>query len=1061
MIKLKLFVASIIIVNVFIGIYAMHKSNETVKLETTRHEDIIKATDATTKITNTFNLLREGFLNPPDSARPGVYWYFMDGNFSKESITADLESMKKVGIGHVLFLEVNVGIPRGKVDFLSEEWQVLFTHVVHEAERLGIVVSLGVGPGWNGSGGPWVTGAESMKHLVHSTIKVSGSKKNAKIILPKAAPMKPYFGESAFTPELKQRWLDYYEDVVVLAFPTPSVDSKISDIYEKALYYRDPYSSMPGVKAFIPSYADYLEPMQESAISPDKIIDVTRFLKSDSVLDWKVPEGNWTIIRFGCTNNGCVTRPAPLPGVGFEADKFDTTAISAHLASFTSKLLKRIGTPNKTQQGGLKMLHLDSWEVGAQNWTAKLREEFTKRRGYDPQPFFPVYAGLIVESLEKSERFLWDLRQTSQELVIENNAIYIKKYGQKYNLGISIEPYDLNPTADMELGAVADVPMCEFWSKDFGFNTSFSCIEAASIAHIEGKKVIAAEAFTGYLDAWKQYPGSMKNQGDWAFATGINKFMYHTYQHQSLPENLKPGMTMGPYGVHHDRSQTWWSMVDGYHKYVARCQYMLQKGKPVADILYLTPEGAPQVFRAPASALTAASDLVNSLSFTVKDEIIPGQSKQDFLPDHKGYNFDGCSPSQILKASVSNGKIIFPSGAKYSLLVLPKTETMTPALLTKIESLIKAGATVIGNPPQKSPSLTNYPDCDRQVGENAKMMWGELAAPVEISKRILGKGKIYWGGAFSQMKYPELYPDYYSTASLLRKMGIQEDFMSTGPVRYTHQLIDSGDLYFVSNKSNSTINTNCLFRVKKETPELWNPMTGETRQLSDYVVLNGQIQIPLQFEPYESYFIVFNTKEKAKSKKDSISTDFPQPVVLSEISTPWKVSFDPKWGGPANITFDKLVDWRTRAEEGIKYYSGTAIYHTEIELSDKTVSDKKSDIFIDLGEVNNMARVRVNGKDMGVVWAAPFHLKITDAVIVGENKIDIEVANLWPNRLIGDEQKPDDGIVNGQWPEWLQKGTPRSSGRFTFTTFKHYNKDSELLKSGLIGPVKILIIKKQ
>ena len=1005
-----------------------------------------------------YDTLQKGFLSPPDSSRPGVYWYFMDGNISKQAITADLESMKKVGIGHVLFLEVNVGIPRGKVDFMSEEWMNLFTHIVRESERLGITITLGVGPGWTGSGGPWVTGAQSMKHLVYNAIKVSGNE-NRKIIIPKAAPMNPYFGEGSFTPELKQRWLDYYEDVTILAFPTPTGDFKISDILEKALYYRPPYTSMAGVKAFFPSYADYEESPKGSAISSTNIIDVTKFLKSDSILDWKAPSGNWTIMRFGCRNNGAVTRPAPLPGVGFEADKFDTTAINAHLANFTGRLLQKTGIPNKKLQSGLKMLHMDSWEMGAQNWTAKFREEFKKRRGYDPLPFYPVYAGLVVESLEKSERFLWDLRQTSQELVVENHAMHLKRYGQKYNLGLSIEPYDMNPTADMELGAVADVPMAEFWSKDYGFNSSFSCIQAASIAHIEGKKVVAAESFTAYLDAWKQYPGSMKNQGDWAFAVGINKFMYHTFQHQSLAENLKPGMTMGPYGVHHDRSQTWWSMADAYHNYVARCQYMLQQGKPVADILYLTPEGAPQVFRAPVSALTSADDMTNSLSFTVKDEIIPGQTKENFLPDRKGYNFDGCSPSQILKATVSNAKIIFPSGASYRLLVLPKTETMTPALLSKIESLVKAGATVIGNPPRKSPSLANYPGCDKQVVEKAASMWGELTAPEEISKRVLGKGEIYWGGSFSQTKYPELYPDYYSTANLLRKMGIQEDFMSTGPVRYTHQLIESGDMYFVSNKTNFSIKTNCLFRVKKGIPELWFPMTGEIRQLSDYIVLNGQIQIPLQFEPYQSYFILFNAKAKVRTVQNSINTNFPEPLVISQISSPWDVSFDPKWGGPANVTFDKLVDWTTRPEEGIKYYSGTAIYHTVIEFTEKTISDKKSDIYIDLGEVNNIARVQVNGKDMGVIWTAPFRLKISDAVVVGENKIEIEVANLWPNRLIGDELKPDDGIVNGQWPEWLQKGSPRTSGRFTFTTFKHYNKDSKLLKSGLMGPVKILTIK--
>lgn len=998
--------------------------------------------------------LRIGFQNPPDSTRPGVYWYFMDGNISKEAITADLESMKKAGIGSVLFLEVNVGIPRGPVDFLSQEWQDLFSHIVRESERLGIAITLGVGPGWTGSGGPWVSGNQSMKHLVFSSTQVSGSNSKT-IFLPKPKPKNPYFGESAFTPELKKRWTEYYEDVAVLAFPAPNDTYRIKNIDDKALYYREPYTSKPGVKQFLPSFANYNEPLKGTAISQDKIIDVTRFLKPDGTLEWKVPEGKWTIMRFGSRNNGAVTRPAPLPGVGFEADKFDTAAISSHLENFTGKLLKKNGIPDKKLPGGLKMLHMDSWEMGAQNWSYLLREQFKKRRGYDPLPYFLVYSGLVVESLEKSERFLWDLRQTAQELVIENHAIYLKKYGQKYNLGLSIEPYDMNPTADMELGAVADVPMCEFWSKDYGFNSSFSCIQAASIAHIEGKKVVAAEAYTAYLDAWKQYPGSMKNQGDWAFAAGVNKFMYHTYQHQFLADSLKPGMTMGPYGVHHDRGQTWWPMADAYHKYISRCQFILQQGQTVADILYLTPEGAPQIFRAPASALTKESIPDKTLIFTDKEEMLPGESKDAFLPDRKGYNFDGCSPSQLFKATVKDNKIIFPSGASYYLLVLPATETMTPALLAKIESLVKAGAIVIGNPPKKSPSLVNYPDCDQQVAAIARSIWGGSTAPLQISERLLGKGKIYWGGAFSQITLPELYSSYDTTATLLRKMAIPEDFESTGSVRYTHQLIQSGDIYFVSNKTNIPINVNCLFRVSKGTPELWNPMTGETRTLPEFEFKKGQIQIPLQFEPYESYFIVFNKNGNAKPANSTGGKSFVQPSVLLEVKKPWKLSFDPKWGGPANITFEKLEDWTTRQEEGIKYYSGIASYHNSFNLPGNIVG-KNTDLYIDLGEVNNLARIRVNGKDMGVVWSDPFRVKITDAVTPGENLIDIEVANLWPNRLIGDEKLPDDGIKDGQWPDWFIKGKVRTSGRYTFTTYKHYTKDSPLLKSGLIGPVTIL-----
>ncbi len=977
--------------------------------------------------------LKAKFLNPPDSARPGVYWYFMDGNLSKEAMTKDLESMKKVGIGNLIFLEVNVGIPRGKVDFLSEQWQDLFQHGVREAERLGIAITLGVGPGWSGSGGPWVSGKESMQHLVSSSIQVSGNDKKP-IILPKPVQKPPYFGEGAFTPELKQRWLDYYEDAAVLAFPTPSSDYKIADIDEKALYYRAPYTSAKGVKQFLPSLANYSEPDQGTAIAQDKIIEVTKFLKPDGTLDWKVPEGNWTIIRLGSRNNGAVTRPAPMPGLGFEADKFDTTAINAHMENFTGKLFKKIGITDKNLQGGLKMLHMDSWEMGAQNWSPRFREEFKKRRGYDPFLYYPVYSGLVVESLEKSERFLWDLRQTGQELVIENHAIHLKKYGQKYNLGFSIEPYDMNPTADMELGAVADVPMCEFWSKGYGYNSSFSCIQAASIAHVNGNKVVAAEAFTADHDAWKQYPGSMKNQGDWAFAVGINRFVYHTFQHQFLPDNLKPGMTMGPYGVHWDRSQTWWPMADGYHRYITRCSFILRQGKTIADILYLTPEGAPHVFRAPASA--SAGD--------------------EFLPDRKGYNFDGCSPSQLKTASVIDNQIVFPGGASYRLMVLPAVETMTPELLEKIVSLVKEGAFIVGNPPFKSPSLVNYPECDQQVASKAMLMWRKSLPPNDVSEIQFEKGKIYWGGTLSNIKLPELYPNYNATAEILKKIGVQQDFESTGPIRYTHRSMENREIYFVSNKTNERVKSICTFRVGEGTPELWDPLSGETRSLPEFAIENERMNIPLQFEQYQSFFIVIDKNEKPNLTTNTQVKNFSEPKVLMVINSPWNVSFDLKWGGPKNAVFNKLEDWTLNKNEGIKYYSGIATYRNNINIPKKTMSDRNTDLFLDLGEVCNLARVRINGKDLGIIWTAPYQLNISDALHAGNNQIEIEVANLWPNRLIGDEQFPDDGIKDNKWPEWLLKNQPRTSGRYTFTTARFYKKDSPLLKSGLIGPVRLL-----
>ncbi|SIO54643.1 glycosyl hydrolase [Chitinophaga niabensis] len=934
--------------------------------------------------------LKAGFLQPPPAARPGVYWYFMDGNQSKTSMTADLESMKRAGIGNLVFLEVNVGVPRGKVDFLSEEWQELFAHAVHEAERLGIEITLGVGPGWSGSGGPWVTPNQSMQHLVASTTKVIGGSAGP-VNLPIPEPRKPFFGEGGLTPVMKTQWKAFYEDVAVLAFPTPSAEHQIKDADEKALYYRAPFSSVKGVKP-------YLTPAitEGPAINKDQIIVLTDKLQKDGTLQWKVPPGNWTIMRFGSRNNGAVTRPAPFPGLGFEADKFDTVAMNAHLEAYTGKLLRKIG-PRKTSGGGLRNLHMDSWEMGAQNWTAAFRQEFIKRRGYDPQPFYPVYLGQVVESTAISERFLWDLRQTSQELVLDFHVKHLKDYSHRNGFKLSIEPYDMNPTADLEQGALADIPMCEFWSKGYGYNTSFSCIEATSIGHINGSSVIAAEAFTAENnESWKQYPGSVKNQGDWAFAMGINRFFYHTFINQSLNDSLRPGMTMGPYGVHWDRGQTWWPMADAYHRYISRCQYILQQGRSVADILYLTPEGAPHVFRPPLSALTA----------------------DEFLPDRRGYNFDGCSPGQLYKAGVKDKRIVFPGGATYRVLVLPASETMTIPLLKKIQSLVKEGALVVGMPPARTPGLTDYPNAD-----------GQLQAIAQNIK-------------LQHVTYDSLYPTYDAITKLL---DVKEDFSSTGAIRYTHRVTENRDIYFVSNRTDKAVQTENTFRTTLGAPELWDPLTGTTRMLPEFKTESGTTTIPLTFEPYQSFFIVFEKGKAAMAgKKNFIKTN-----IADTLEGAWQVSFDPKWGGPSKITFDQLQDWTTRPEEGIKYYSGTAIYRKQFPFA-----KNNQRYYLDLGEVKNLARVKLNGKDLGILWTAPWSVDITTA-LQKNNLLEIEVVNLWPNRLIGDAKLPDDGVKNGQWPAWLLEGKKRTSGRYTFTTYSPYKPDSPLLPSGLTGPVTI------
>jgi hypothetical protein len=1126
--------------------------------------------------------LANEFLVPPDSARPGVYWYFMDGNLNGKEMTADLESMKKAGIGNMLYLEVGLGIARGPVNFMSDAWLDLVAQAARNSERMGLDLSIGTGPGWCGAGGPWIKPEHSMQHLVFSEVQVKGpSKYEAVLPLPQ---QRSTIWNNMASP--------FYEDVAVYAFP--SCKPSISLIDEKALYFRDPFSSM-SVKPYLSTSASYLEAGTTDTIDPKKIVDITSFLKPDGTLSWNVPAGDWTILRMGRRPTGAASRPAPEPGLGLETDRFNAQAINEHLDRYIGSLLQKIGPRGK--QHGLTTLHIDSWESGAQNWNQDFLKEFKKRRGYDARPLMPIYTGRAIQSAELSERFLWDVRLTAQELVLENHAMAVKQWGRKNGLALSIEPYDMNPAGDLDLGAVADIPMGEFWA--LGAATGYSCIEAASIAHVMGRPIVGAESFTS-MALFEGYPTSMKNQADWAFGTGINRMVFHTFAAQPFGDGVKPGMTMGGYGSGWNRNETWWPMVSDFHAYISRCSHLLRQGVTVSDVLYLTPEGAPHVFRPPTDATEGG----------------------DLLPDKRGYGFDGCSPLMLkTRGSVKDGQVVFPGGSSYRLLVLPQFETMTPQFLRNVRDLIKDGATVVGAPPAKSPSLAAYPECDAEVNALAQELWGSLEVPTITTKRSFGKGVIYWGGPLTpdlkaskrswmaeshwiwypgenarasapvatryfkrtlelnagkllesataslsadnvftlwvngekagtgdnfnittvnsitsllrpgknvlavsvenaggaaspagliasfQLNYKDgsqtviqtdaewlagsqaqpgwekldetppdwkaaeilgdytaspwnrrdeskipLYPSYVLTADLLKSIGVAGDFSANGAIRYGHRRTQDRDIFFVSNRTDAAVETECSFRVGQGQPELWDPVTGDQRALPQYDQQGGLTKIPMKFAVNQSFFVIFKQAAQPASNASKAGVNFPELIRVQEITGPWDVAFDPKWGGPEKVTFDALQDWTQRQEPGIKYYSGIATYHKTI--AQEPVPGKK--VYLDLGVVNDMARVRLNGKDLGVVWCAPWRVEITKELKTGDNQLEIEVVNRWPNRLIGDQQPDNIDVRELQWPEGLLGGKPVKAGRYTFSTCSPYKADSNLFASGLLGPVSVL-----
>ena len=642
----------------------------------------------------------DAFYNPSDEARPGVYWFFLDANLSKYGMRADLDAMARAGLKRAIMMEANQGGPKGNVDYMTPEWLDCWADASQYAQKLGIEITSNVGPGWCGAGGPWIDPEHSMQHIRASETRVQGGK-TVDVVLPVPTPRDPYFGRASLGP-CENDWKTFYRDVAVVAYPTPKTDAKLPDWEEKALFYRPPYSSLPGVKPYLTPVTDSpttVAALQDAVVPHDSILVISDKMDEDGRLKWDAPEGNWTILRLGRRLTGQTTRPAPTAGLGLESDKFERAGIERHFEAFDAKLIA---------VAKFTGLHHDSWEMSSQNWSEHFRELFIEKRGYDPITWTPAIFGVPVESVEATERFLWDLRRVAQELVYENNVMRMKELAAEQGLKFSSEVYDLNPAGDLYLFRAADIPMCEFWAKGYGFDSSFSVFEAVSSARVNGKPIVASESFTTHLDKWRQHPGVSKRQGDWAFCAGVNRFYFHRMCSQ--PNDDAPGLSLGPHGTHFDRTQTWFPLVDEYCSYLARVQAVLQRGRTSTDVLYLDQEQAPSVYEPPTSMF------------------LPGEFKDKAL-----YNFDGVCPQNIIDdASVKDGKIVFPSGAQYSALVLPRSNEMTIELAAKLRELVRSGARVIGNKPSRSPSLLEQGEGDEKLRAIVNEIWSDPNAPTVV-----------------------------------------------------------------------------------------------------------------------------------------------------------------------------------------------------------------------------------------------------------------------------------------------------------------------------------------
>ena len=717
----------------------------------------------------------------------------------------------------------------------------------------------------------------------------------------------------------------------------------------------------------------------DACVQASQVVDLTDRMASDGTLTWSVPEGKWVVMRTAMMPTGSMDGPAPIEGRGLETDKMSKEHINAHFDNYIGLILKRIPAQDRKT---FRIVVEDSYETGGQNWTDHMIEDFKRAYGYDPVPFMPVYSGVVVGSREQSDRFLWDVRRLIADEISYNYVGGLREASHRHGLTTWLENYGHwgFPGEFLQYGSQSDEIAGEFWS--FGELGNIENRSASSCGHIYGKQKVWAESFTCGGPDFTQYPGQMKQRGDRFFTEGINATLLHLYIQQ--PDDRVPGINAN-FGNEFNRHNTWFSQMDVFAQYLKRCNYMLQQGRYVADVAYFLGEDAPKMTG-------------------VRNPELP-----------RGYSFDYVNAEVLMDAHVDKGKLTLKSGMQYSVLVLPKIRTMRPALLRKLKQLVADGLVLQGPAPSKSPSLQDYPQCDAEVQALAEEMWQTADQPF-ASCVGYGKGRIYPQASIEQ---------------IMNDLGIVPDFTTDDvalPVMFIHQTFDDGEYYFVSNQSDQTISFDAVFRAQGKKPELWNPLTAELRWLPEYAALTKATKIPLVLQPYESSFIVFRSAADATPLE---GRNYPERQIVSRIETPWTVTFQSGRGGPSEpVSFEQLTDWIQHADNRIKYFSGTATYTNTFKVSKLPTAP----VYIDLGKVMVMAKVKVNGSYVGGVWTAPYRLNISSALRKGKNTVEVEVVNCWRNRLIGEKLLPE-------------------ADRFTFQTATYLNKDSELQPSGLLGPV--------
>ena len=1075
-----------------------------------------------------------GFDNPPNSARPRVWWHWLNGNITKDGIDKDIAWMAKSGLGGLQNFDAEMMTPQlvpKRLPYMSPGWADAFRHAAQLAERHGLEFGIAASPGWSETGGPWVPPEDGMKKLVWSEATVAGGQP---VTLPAAPRTTGPFQDLFVQPDIMghrpapDKLARAGGDIAVFAYPVkaaalpapevraggmaieasklaqagedavdlpaPTADRPVvvtldypapqtirsatifapgaASMFDGAAYasvleasddgaaWRKvadlPLAAVPASAGFAPVTAAHFrvvvsarppvpnpqfmpvpgadtgpfgsigqakglklahlvlsgEPKvnqfemkagfataddyyaldagtdpNESGIDPADIVDLTGRLRPDGTLTWTPPAGTWRIVRLGWSLTGTENHPATPEATGLEVDKYDGGAVRRYLETYLSKYEQAAGK-DLVGARGVRALVTDSIEVGSSNWTPRLLEQFRRLRGYDARPWLPALTGVVIGNRARTDAFLYDWRRTLADLLAGEHYGTVAAVAREHGLkvyGEALESARVTLGDDMAMRSHAAVPMAAMWTyrPEFGPNpTAIADMRgAASVAHVYGQNLVAAESMTSAMAPWAFAPSDLRPMIDTEFASGINLPVIHTSVHQPLDDDRKPGLSLAIFGQYFNRNETWAGMARPWVDYMARSAYLLQQGRFYADVAYFYGEEAPLV--------------------TLYKRGQPADA-----PRRYAYDFVNADALQQ-RLSVRDGDLVAPSGARYRVLYLGgSSERMTLATLRRLHALASQGATIVGPAPVATPGLADDPAAFAAL---VRTMWS--GAPVTK----VGKGRVIAGR---------------DVEAALAQVGQAPDVAYDGAaLPFVHRRLADGDVYFIANPTGKAVRTEARFNVRGKTAEFWHADTGRAEPATYRTDKTGTV-VPLALGANESVFVVFRRAASAKT------VTVPQPAwrQVATLDGGWRIAFD-GLAAPDAITDGRPGSLADSTDPRLKYFSGTSIYRTTFTLPAGVKPGAA--LKLDLGRVGDVAEVVVNGRPAGIAWKPPYEVDVGKLVAAGANTVEVRVANLWVNRLVGDAQP--------------------GATKVTFTAAPTYRADAPLRPSGLIGPVTLKV----